>query len=115
MDTNQLPGAIEVVVIAKDGITLNDPEHHSLGHIAMGESAWTHESYLPHLREHGLACLAKELDSIDMEHAEEQIAALAAEMDAEFANSGDSEDPGLAAEEPEPPVAHKPKGRPRAR
>jgi hypothetical protein len=101
----ELPGAIEVFVLAEEGVVLNNPEHRSLGLIHMGETAVTHECYLQHLQGHGLACLASEMQERDISGLRQQFASLGLELDI-----ADSQEPeGSVDVAPK----KKPTGRPR--
>ena len=108
-----LPGAVEVVVIAEEGVTLNDPNHRSLGTIAMGDSAIISESYLPYLREQGLVCLLSELESLDTKSIESQLGAMFSEVDDDDQEKSGDDTPAESPVESEPTTRRK-GGRPRA-
>ena len=82
MNLSEYPGAIEVVIINEGGLTLNGPDHRTLGHIEVGEHAFTHESYLSYLLDNGLACLPSDFGTAKMALAKESLRQLDAELEA---------------------------------
>jgi len=91
MNPSEMPGAVEVVVICAEGAQLNGPDHRTLGWIETGQHAFTHESYLPHLREHGIACLPSDINIATME-MEAELADLTIALQSAEAEENDESD-----------------------